>query len=208
MFESLEREMREFRNLNHDPALDSPASSSCRSLISPSGTSLGNSAPNTNLRTDFKHSSGPKLKRKRSSPNPGEKLDWGELLLGLDSEVLAAHENLSTSNLLDAIVEVYFSQVHPWLPILHEITFRQRVLGGIYDTNLEAILRAIIYAALRFVIRIDTLLGLSSILQLTRSSRDWVVLHALNSLSVENLQALLIVAFIDVGLIGFESTGW
>jgi hypothetical protein len=140
------------------------------------------------------HNSRTKRKRRDS----GEKFFWGELVSSLVLDDTNSIHDLSLSGLLNAILDSYFSQVHPWLPILHEITFRQQMLQQVYDPNLEVILRAIIYAAVRFVNFQDTSLTLDRIEKVTKNSRDWVMLHALNSLSLGNLQALLIISFDDV----------
>jgi hypothetical protein len=56
-----------------------------------------------------------------------------------------------------------------------------------------------VVAGLRFVDS-DIKLDAKDITQLTQTSREWVILNAINGLSVENLQALTIIAFDDVSL--------
>jgi len=117
----------------------------------------------------------------------------------LDSALYDITDKPPPTDLLDAIIDKYFSQVHPWLPILHETRFRQALSEQVYSTNIEVILHAMIVSAVRFVEYSDIIPSHSYISQLTKISRDWVMLNALNSLSVENLQALSIIAFDDVG---------
>jgi hypothetical protein len=113
----------------------------------------------------------------------------------------ALADSISTEQLLDSVVENYFSQIHPWLPMLHENNFRQQFSEQTYATHLEVILHAMVVAAVKFAIPPNTTpASLNCILQLTKRSRDWVMVQTLNSLSVENLQALLIISFSDVSL--------
>ncbi|RDW68680.1 hypothetical protein BP5796_09337 [Coleophoma crateriformis] len=137
----------------------------------------------------------PQTKRKRL--NPEGRFDWGDLVL--DLKMPGITDGLPLTELLDAIINSYFSHVHPWLPMLHELIFRQQVLEQVYRPNLEVILHAMVVAAARFIKRRDIPQSFNYISQLIEKSRDWVMLHALNSLSVENLQALLIIAFDDIG---------
>lgn len=142
----------------------------------------------------------PKAKRRRLILR--EEFNWGELLLY--SSLTDAVDKHSAEELLGSVIDNYFSQVHPWLPMLHETSFRQQFEEQVYGTHLEVILHAMIVAAVRLAIRPDTATTLNRTSQLTKRSRDWVMLHALDSLSVENLQALLIIAFDDVRFVGLN----
>jgi hypothetical protein len=108
--------------------------------------------------------------------------------------------SLPPGALLEAVIDAYFSQVHPWIPMLHEASFRQRLSDEEHESKLEVILHAMVVAALRFV-DTDITIQESYMLQLAKQSRDWVMLNGMNSLSVENLQGLTIVAFDDVSLV-------
>lgn len=135
----------------------------------------------------------PRHQAKRRRLISEENINWGELVLCSDSM-----DKQSLEYLLDGVLDNYFSQIHPWLPMLHQATFRQRLAEQVYDERLEIILHAMVAAAVRFAIRPDTPESLRHTLKLTKRSRDWVLLYALRSLSVENLQALSIIAFDDV----------
>lgn len=82
--------------------------------------------------------------------------------------------------------------------MLHEIKFRQRLTDPNQQSQVAVILHAMVVSSLRFV---DTgvTLDVRDILRLTEKSRNWVILNAMDSLSVESLQGLIIVAFDDVG---------
>lgn len=137
----------------------------------------------------------PRYKAKRRRLMSEGNFNWGELVLCSD-----ALDKQSSAHLLDGVVDNYFSQVHPWLPMLHENCFRQKLEEQVYDEHLEVILHAMVVTAMRLVMRPDTPASLRRTSKLTKRSRDWVLLHAFGSLSVENLQALLIIAFDDVCL--------
>jgi hypothetical protein len=189
--EIFERELKELKALNSSQAVSSPSVPSSQDSDFQSGPIRRN---NLKRRGEEMRSSETKRLRRET----GEHFFWGELVSDLVMDHPAIFDGLSRSGLLGAIIDSYFSQVHPWLPILHEITFRQQLSKQIYEGSLEVILRAMIYSAVRFVNRVDTQSSFSRISQLMKSSRDWVMLQALNSLSLENLQALLIIAFDDV----------
>ncbi|KAL5318834.1 hypothetical protein ACEPPN_013901 [Leptodophora sp. 'Broadleaf-Isolate-01'] len=142
-------------------------------------------------------------KRKRLDDST-EGFDWGIHLLGQVSD--ADDDHLPCTNLLQGVVSNYFSQVHPWIPMIHEISFRKQFSEQVHQANLEVILHAMIVAALRFTCG-NGKITFKNALETTRTSRDWVILNATKSLSVENLQALTIVAFNDVGsCTGFDAS--
>ncbi|KAG4439697.1 hypothetical protein IFR05_004834 [Cadophora sp. M221] len=142
-------------------------------------------------------------KRKRLDDST-EAFDWGIHLLG---HVLNEDDGrLSSTGLLQQVINNYFSQVHPWIPMIHENSFRKQFAEQVQQTNLEVILHAMIVAALRFASNNGKIRN-ESALETTRTSRDWVILNATKSLSVENLQALTIVAFNDIGD-GNASCAW
>ncbi|KAH8678941.1 hypothetical protein BGZ60DRAFT_468294 [Tricladium varicosporioides] len=179
-----ERQLQEFRTINQNGVL----------TVERDSTSL-NSQSQQNLNRSDPSLLEPEMKRRRLNSN--HRFDWGEhLLASYFPEIGNAN---SLSELLDDIVNNYFSQVHPWLPMLHETRFRQQISENVYDANFEVILNAIVYASAKFAEYPDPLLSVEQVSHLTKSSRDWVMRCALNSLSVANLQALLVVAFTDIG---------
>lgn len=182
LLQLFEREMREFKMMNNPRV-----AASSQGSAQPEGDPVdGSKRP-----AEFSPRHHSKRRRMISDGN----FNWGELVLFSD-----ALDKQSSAYLLDGVVDNYFSQVHPWLPMLHENNFRQQLAEQVYDEHLEVILHAMIVAAVRLVIRPDTPASLKRTSKLTKRSRDWVLLYAFGSLSVENLQALLIIAFDDVCL--------
>lgn len=122
-----------------------------------------------------------------------------ELALPLE-DLLDTTTSLPPPDLLENIVTAYFINIQPWIPILHETRFRARVHDPEQRTRLIIVIHAIIVAAIRFARPEAHGLSATDVESQTRSSRSVVVLNAMDSLSVENLQALTIIAFDDVSL--------
>ncbi len=100
----------------------------------------------------------------------------------------------------DILLRVYFSHVHPWIPMIHEGRLRKRLRDAKDRRCLEVVLRAMVLAVLKYVpygeICDSPVAELSP--KQSQRVRDQVVSIAMNGLSVENLQALIIIAVQDV----------
>jgi hypothetical protein len=108
-------------------------------------------------------------------------------------------DNQLSAEMRESVIESYFYQIHPWIPMVHEAKFRDGLSNHAERQKLEVIIQAMVVAALKFV-DIGTTFQLEDLLQVTKASRDWVVLNAMDNLCVESLQALTIIAFDDVSL--------
>lgn len=114
------------------------------------------------------------------------------------NELGSTSSQLPPAELLEEVINAYFILVQPWIPILHETRFRGRFYSHEQLPCLTVLLHAIVVAAIRFV---DTENGKMSEKELetwTSRSRSIVLLSAMDGMSVENLQALSIIAFTDV----------
>ncbi|KAJ4257994.1 hypothetical protein NW762_008131 [Fusarium torreyae] len=116
-------------------------------------------------------------------------------------------KSLSDGDTLDQVVNAYFRQIHPWIPMIHEGRFRKRLEEHGDDGNLLPLLNAMILTASHHVSRRDIAENIKKIIGDQDDMRDWVVAKATKSLSVENLQALIIICFRDIGD-GEESRAW
>lgn len=125
---------------------------------------------------------------KRRCPEPGTP----------ESSASSAH--LPTDDLINAILDAYFSVVHPFIPILHEMLFRSRLRDPTERPKLIIVLHAMMVCALRYVAN-ERLAGewLEIHPDALQRSRDFVLLSGMDDLSVENAQALIMVAFVHVG---------
>lgn len=98
------------------------------------------------------------------------------------------------SNLLTSLVELYFQNIHHWIPILHVRRFRDQIQHPEGRQKAVYILYAIIAVGIRFVH--DPRLGNDETKAKTaETSRQNVVLRSMESFSVQSLQALVIIAF-------------
>lgn len=103
-------------------------------------------------------------------------------------------KELPPDDLIDALVEIYFTNIHPWIPILHVRQFRERMKDPAQRKKLETIFHAIVSLCVRF--SDDPRLNSAEVrTQYSKKSRNTVILQSMESFSVENLQALVICAF-------------
>ncbi|KAF4215737.1 hypothetical protein CNMCM6457_005752 [Aspergillus fumigatiaffinis] len=107
---------------------------------------------------------------------------------------------------LEAVVDSYFAVVQPWIPIFHEKRFRRR-LRSPDKARLEVVLHAMVVAMLKHVDQSVLPADLKDIEAVCERSRKIVVLTAMDDLYVENLQALIIICFEDIGS-GRVSRAW
>lgn len=133
----------------------------------------------------------PIAKRRRANSDTGSRT-W--------SRYTANQPLLPDGIALDHILDAYFRQVHPWMPMIHEARFRRRLREHGDETKLLPLLQAIVLISYRHVSRKDIAESVHSMLG-GQDMRDWIVAKATKSLSVENLQALIIVCFHDVGFL-------
>ncbi|KAL4955384.1 hypothetical protein BDW69DRAFT_182581 [Aspergillus filifer] len=98
------------------------------------------------------------------------------------------------SDLMTRLVEFYFDNIHHWIPILHIHRFRQQIKSREGRGRAVYILYAIIAACIRFISD-PVLADEEKKSTVAEKCRREVVLHSMESFSVENLQALVIIAF-------------
>lgn len=97
--------------------------------------------------------------------------------------------------LLEAVVEAHFRTVHHWMPILHETRFRANLKDDRERARLAVLFHALVSTSLKHVKLADFGMALENAERQIRVSRRAVVLNAMESLSVENTQALAFLAF-------------
>ncbi|KAH7090825.1 fungal-specific transcription factor domain-containing protein [Paraphoma chrysanthemicola] len=101
-------------------------------------------------------------------------------------------------DLIDTLVELYFDNIHPWIPVLHVRQFRRSLHVHSERHKISSILHAITSVCVRF--SDDSRLGdTESRSKLAESCRQAVILRSMESFSVEGLQALIICAFDTIG---------
>ncbi|KAH7377754.1 fungal-specific transcription factor domain-containing protein [Pyrenochaeta sp. MPI-SDFR-AT-0127] len=101
-------------------------------------------------------------------------------------------------DLIDSLVDIYFFHIHPWIPILHVLQFRQQLANPRGRPKLATILRAITSVCIRFCD--DMRLGdPQTRAQMVKVNRQHVIVQSMENFSVENLQAMIICAFDTIG---------
>lgn len=103
-----------------------------------------------------------------------------------------------TGDNLQSLLDVYFKDIHPWIPMIHTATFQRRIRERTNGADIPLILHAILVGALRLLDDKEHWLPIDRVQQQIRQSRAKVILSAGDHLSVENLQALIIIAFTHV----------
>lgn len=102
--------------------------------------------------------------------------------------------DILNSDLVHPLVEFYFTNIHHWIPILHVRRFREQIQFYKGRQKATYILHAIVALCSRF--SDDSRLGSDAEkAELAEKCRQKVILSSMESFSVENLQALVIIAF-------------
>lgn len=93
------------------------------------------------------------------------------------------------------VIQSYFSTIHPWLPCVHEPSFTARLENiDSHDEKLDLLIHAIICVTIKHLKPEDLDLDEAERNRQGRISRDVVRRIAMADMSVESLQALVIVA--------------
>ncbi|CAH0050399.1 unnamed protein product, partial [Clonostachys solani] len=109
--------------------------------------------------------------------------------------------------LINDVVLLYFIRIHNWIPILHWKHFKQKIRQQEGREQFTMILDAMVVSTLKFVAREKYNLSGDDVQRISSKCRESLLLKAMQSLSVENLQALVILVFTDIGD-GSPSKAW
>ncbi|KAH8692327.1 fungal-specific transcription factor domain-containing protein [Talaromyces proteolyticus] len=115
--------------------------------------------------------------------------------------------SLPPPNVLEAVIDSYFRLVQPWIPIFHEKRFHRRLKNPNERRRLEVVLHAMVVAMLRHLNTGEVAIIPGDIESICERSRKIVVLTGMDDMYVENLQALIIICFEDIGS-GRVSRAW
>ncbi|RDL33355.1 uncharacterized protein BP5553_08794 [Venustampulla echinocandica] len=97
-----------------------------------------------------------------------------------------------------AVADLYFPNLHPWIPMIHTETFKRNLRLRDGTTENPLILHAMLFGVLRFLDPPGERLSADRIEEEMERSRNSVILEATSTLTVPSLQALTIVAFTHV----------
>lgn len=128
-------------------------------------------------------------------------LENNEVFHGLGSEDDdEAYPQLPPPQFIEAIVSLYFSHVHPWIPMLNQDRFRNRLRHPAEIQRIDVILHAMYVSVHRYLPGSmgESVPSIEYPGWSITSLRRWVVTTAMDNLSIHGLQALIIIAFDDV----------
>jgi hypothetical protein len=111
-----------------------------------------------------------------------------------DSALPSGLQDPTTEDIIDS----YFRRIHPWISIVHEPSFRSRVQDDVQKEPLQLILRSMTVAAMRFVKQTNRYLPIAFVEEQTTRARREIILATCHKTSIENLQALLILIYVDM----------
>ncbi|PVH73499.1 hypothetical protein DL98DRAFT_595018 [Cadophora sp. DSE1049] len=141
------------------------------------------------------HDDGNQRKRRRLDTN-GTCDRSTSLDLGDGDDLLGS---LPNPEILSFIVDKYFCVLQHWIPFLHQKRFESQLSNPLKKERNAVVLHAITCATLRFVKSEDHGMSEQEVSTRVRHSRQVVMLTALSRPSMENLQALIIIAFDHIG---------
>lgn len=104
---------------------------------------------------------------------------------------------------LEILFDIYFSHLHPWIPMLHQGRLRRRLRDPAERPKLEVVLQAMILISSRFISSDENPAKHSVFIKDASSSeqlRSWIVSNATSAMCLESLQALIMVSFNDVSI--------
>lgn len=125
---------------------------------------------------------------------PAKRQRCGTSTLPIFLDVESDIDDIQSSDVMTELVEFYFVNIHPWIPVLHVANFRERVKSPEDRPRIACILHAIIAVCARFS-QSASLRNDETKTKIAEKSRQKVILDSTESFSVENLQALVIIAF-------------
>ena len=105
---------------------------------------------------------------------------------------------LPSMQALEPVINAYFTHVHPIIPMIHEGRFRQRLGNPGTIRQLESILLAMGIAAEKYLDEDNGDHSAEVVTEDQERLRKWVVASAMETMSLESLQALVIIAWTDV----------
>lgn len=101
---------------------------------------------------------------------------------------------LPPHDVLKRLFELYASRIHPWIPVLHVRSFREQMADPSKQSKLASIYHAIVSVCARFSTD-PYFTKRTDLKDLSTKCRHTVILQSMEVATVQNLQALVIVAF-------------
>jgi hypothetical protein len=119
----------------------------------------------------------------------------------LASDDIDLSQHLPDQPLLEKIAEFFCISFHHWIPYIHKQRLQKRVREGLRDARFDLFLHALVAVTLRHMSPDMIFLDKDQIQQQVATSRSTVEVQAIRHVSVESLQALILVVFDHVSVI-------
>lgn len=107
---------------------------------------------------------------------------------------------LPPSDILETAIDLYFRKIHPWIPCVHRASFDVRQRNEVEIQKLTILVHAMLVASMRHLPFQSLGLKEDDIDRQVRLSREVVMRNAMDRLSLENVQALIIITFDHVSV--------
>lgn len=99
------------------------------------------------------------------------------------------------SDILETAIDLYFRKIHPWIPCVHRASFDVRWRDEVEIQKLTIMVHAMLSVAMRHLPFREMGLKEDDVDRQVRLSREVVMRNAMDRMSLENVQALVILAF-------------
>jgi hypothetical protein len=115
---------------------------------------------------------------------------------------------LPDQSVLAKIVDFFCVSFHHWIPYIHKQRLQTRVRQGVHSPEFDLVLHALVAVGMRHLSPSILCLDHTQIQQQIRTSRSIVENLAIQTVSVESLQALILIVFDHVSYPRIHSTQW
>jgi hypothetical protein len=119
-------------------------------------------------------------------------------ILALEDLDLSQH--LPDQSVLIKVAEFFCVSFHHWIPYVHKQRLQRRVSEGLRDAGLDLFLHALVAVSLRHMDPNALFLDQNEIQQQIATSRSLVEIKSIRHVSIESLQALIIIVFDHVSI--------
>jgi hypothetical protein len=137
---------------------------------------------------DSQHLTGTALNDDANNDDDDDDDDDDDPVMSLPSQVI-----------LQSVIKTYFQSLHHWIPFLHQSHFEIRLSDPTKRRGLTVVLHAMVCSTLKLVDGDSLRMSRADVHRQVKHSRQIVLLTAMSSPSIENLQALVILAFNHIG---------
>lgn len=174
-----------FNNENVEQTHDSPTLSAQSQELKRKLIATANGSQSDNIHSDAIaeiYAKRPRMTREIGGP------ERSETRLPTSDPLLPPHD------VLKRLFELYASRIHPWIPVLHVRSFREQMADPTKQPKLASIYHAIVSVCARFSTD-PYFTKRNDLKDLSTKCRHTVILQSMEVATVQNLQALVIVAF-------------